>query len=126
MVKKYVVWYLVAAMFVIGIAPRLDAALAPSEVISPVSVDRAGDLTTVRAALENKLVAQRLQDLGYSVDEIGMKLSQLSDEQLHKLALNLDQVRVGQDGLGIVIGVLVVIVLVLVILQLTGHRVLVK
>ena len=124
--RKYVVWYLVCAMFIIGIAPRLEAAFSPSEILSLSPTTRASDTETVRAALENKLVRQRLADLGFSADEITARLSELSDEQIHYFASKLDQLRVGGDGLGILIGILVIVALVLLILHLTGHKVIVK
>lgn len=125
MAKKCIVWCLVVAMFVLGIAPRLEAAFVPSQAITTDQVGSASDLKAIQAALENKLVQQRLQDLGYSSDEIINKLALLSDEQLHNIAQNLDDLRVGQDsGLGIVIAVLVIIVLVIVIINLTtGYKV---
>jgi len=126
MVKKYVVWYLVVAMFVIGIAPRLEAAFTPSETLMLSPSTRAADVEKIQAALELKLVQQRLQDLGFSTDEITARLSQLTDEQIHSIAARLDDLKVGGDGLGIVIAILVIIVLVIVIIQLTGHKVVVK
>ena len=126
MVKKYVVWYLVVAMFVIGIAPRLEAAFTPSETLVLSPSVRAADVEKIQAALELKLVQQRLQDLGFSTDEITARLSQLTDEQIHSIAARLDDLKVGGDGLGIVIAILVIIVLVIVIIQLTGHKVVVK
>ncbi|MBP1731954.1 MAG: hypothetical protein H6Q55_2383 [Deltaproteobacteria bacterium] len=121
--RKYVVWYLVCAMFIIGIAPRLEAAFSPSEalVLSPSA--RASDTETIRTALEQRLVRQRLADLGFSADEISARLSELSDEQVHYFASKLDDLKVGGDGLGILIGILVIVVLVLLILHLTGHKV---
>ena len=162
MVKKCVACYLVLALFVIGIAPRVDAAFAPSEVLTLSPEARTVDIEKVRGALENKLVSQRLLDLGYTsayptitggIFEFGMPdallqmwagccrfresptirpstsvmvLSQLSDSQLHSFAQKLDDLKVGGDGLGVIIAVLVIVVLVLVILQLTGHKVFVK
>ena len=126
MVKKYVVWYLVVAMFVIGIAPRLEAAFTPSEVLVLSPSVRAADVEKIQAALELKLVQQRLQDLGFSAEEITTRLSQLTDEQIHSIAARLDDLKVGGDAWGFVIAVLVIIVLVIVILQLTGHKVVVK
>ena len=123
MIKKYLVLYLACAMFVIGIAPRLEAAFMPSEGLVPALSMRAMDVEKVRAALEQKLVRQRLQDLGFSVDEISARLSELTDAQLHYFATRLDDLKVGGDGLGFVIAVLVIIALIILILQLTGHRV---
>jgi hypothetical protein len=113
-------------MFVIGIAPRLEAAFTPSETLMLSPSTRAADVEKIQAALELKLVQQRLQDLGFSTDEITARLSQLTDEQIHSIAARLDDLKVGGDGLGIVIAILVIIVLVIVIIQLTGHKVVVK
>ena len=125
MIKKYLVLYLVCAMFVIGIAPRLEAAFTPSEaLVSAISI-RAVDVEKIRTALEQKLVRQRLQDLGFSADEISTRLSELTDGQIHYFATRLDDLKVGGDGLGFVIAILVIIALVLLIIQLTGHRVVV-
>ena len=125
MVRKCVLWYLVVAMLIIGITPRLEAAFAPSEALVLSSAARSTDAATVQAALENKLVRQRLQDLGFSADEITARLYQLSDEQLHSIAQKLDDLKVGSDGFGVVIAVLVIIALVLVIIHLSGHKVIV-
>ena len=124
--RKYVIWYLVCAMFVIGSAPRLEAAFSPSETLALSPAARAADTETIRAALEQKLVRQRLADIGFSADEISARLSELSDEQVHYFASKLDELKVGGDGLGILIGILVIVVLVLLILHLTGHKVIVK
>jgi hypothetical protein len=126
MIKKCLVAYLVLAMFVIGIAPRVDAAFSPSEALTVTAEARTGDIERIRIVLENKLVTQRLHDLGYRTDEIMTRLSQMTDEQLHSFAQKLDDLKVGGDGFGVVIAVLLIIVLVLVILQLTGHKVAVK
>jgi hypothetical protein len=126
MAKKCLISYLVLAMFVIGIAPRVDAAFSPSEVLALSVETRSADLEQIRVTLENKLVAQRLQDLGYTADEIMSRLSQMTDEQIHSFAQKLDNLKVGGDGLGVVIAVLVIIILVLVVLQLTGKRVTIR
>jgi len=124
MVKKYLVWYLACAMFVIGVAPRLEAAFTPSEGLVPAFSTRGTDVETIRTALEQKLVRQRLQDLGFSADEVSTRLAELTDAQLHYFATRLDDLKVGGDGgLGIVIAILVIIILIILILQLTGHRV---
>jgi hypothetical protein len=47
----------------------------------------------------------------------------MTDEQIHSFAQKLDDLRVGGDGLGVIIAVLLIVVLVLVILKLTGHKI---
>jgi hypothetical protein len=126
MFKKCVAWYLVTAMFVLGIAPRVEGAFSPSEAIALSEAQRDADIGKLRAVLENKVVVQRLQDLGFSQEEIASRLSGLSDEQLHGLAQRVDDIRVGGDGLGVVIALLVIVILVIIILQLTSHKVVIQ
>lgn len=124
MFKKTVAWYLVIAMFIIGVAPRLEAAFVPSEAIKLASVDRAQDLEKIQAVLEQKIVKQRLQDLGFTDEEIRSRLSELSDQQIHNLAMQIDQLKVGKDdALGVIIALLIIAILIVVLLQLMGHKV---
>ena len=41
---KYMSWYLVVAMFIIGITPRVYAGFSPSEAMDLSPIDRASDL----------------------------------------------------------------------------------
>jgi hypothetical protein len=123
---KQVAWYLIVAMFIIGIAPKVDAGLAPSEVINLTQPDRSVDLQKIQKILETKAISERLTQFGLTHEEIMNKLSQLSDQQIHKIALQLDDLKVGQDsGLGIIIALLVIAILVVLLLQLTGHKVII-
>ena len=123
---KHIAWYLVVAMFIIGIAPRVDAGLAPSEIIAIAQGERTADLEKIRQALELKAVSERLNQLGFSREDIQNRIVQLNDQQIHQIALQLDDLKVGQsDAIGLVIGLLVIAILVIVLLKLTGHRVLV-
>jgi len=79
-------------------------------------------MATIERALEQKLVRERLKDLGYTEQEIKARLDKLSDAEVHSLAAQLDSLMpAGQ--LGLVITILVIIILVIIILMLTGHRV---
>lgn len=121
---KQISWYLVVAMFIIGIAPRVDAGLAPSEIIALSQTDRAADLAKIQKALELKAVGERLAQLGLAQEEIKNRLDQLSDQQIHQAALQLDDLKVGQgDALGIIIALLVIAILIVILLNLTGRRV---
>ncbi|MBI5212755.1 MAG: PA2779 family protein [Nitrospirae bacterium] len=122
---KEVTWYLVFAMFIIGIAPKVEAGFAPSELIALSKADRAMDMEKIQKTLETKMIRERLEKLGFTQEEINKRLGQLSDQQIHQLTLQLDDLKVGSDGLGIVIALLVIAILVVLLLQLTGHRVVV-
>jgi Family of unknown function (DUF6627) len=121
---KQISWYLVVAMFIIGIAPRVDAGLSPSEIIALSQTDRAADITKIQKVLELKAVSERLTQLGLAQEEIKNRLDQLSDQQIHQAALQLDDLKVGQgDALGIIIALLVIAILLVILLNLTGRRV---
>jgi hypothetical protein len=118
-------WCLVFAMFIVGMIPKVEANFAPSELIALSKNDRAADIEKIQKALETKMIRERLEKLGFTQEEINNRLSQLSDQQLHKFALQLDDLKVGGDGLEIVIALLVIAILVVLLLQLTGHKVVV-
>jgi len=123
---KQISWYLAIVMFIIGIAPRVDAAFAPSEIIGLAQAGRSIDLERIQKVLEVKAVGERLKQLGFTREEIQGRLAQLSDQQIHQIALQLDNLKVGKDGaLGIIIALLVIAILVVVLLKLTGHKVIV-
>ena len=109
---------LIMVMSVISLVPRVDASFIPSSG-SKAGAMRDQDLTVITKALENKMVKQRLQDLGFSEQEIQDRLSQLSDQEVHQLALQIDSLTQGGHMFGVVIAVLLIVVLVLVILKLT-------
>jgi hypothetical protein len=108
---------LILVLSLISLVPRVEAAFIPSSD-SRTGLMRNQDVQTIKKALENKIVKQRLQDLGFSEEEIQERLNQLSDEEVHSLAMQIDSL--SQGGLlGVVIAVLVIVILVLVILKLT-------
>ena len=107
---------LIILMSLISLVPRVEAAFIPSGE-SHTEMMRDQDMQVIKKALQNKLITQRLQDLGFSDQEIQDRLDQLSDQEVHNLATQIDSV--SQGGiLGVVIAVLVIVILVLVILKL--------
>ena len=107
---------LILVLSLISLVPRVEPAFIPSSD-SRTGLIRNQDVQTIKKALENKIVKQRLQDLGFSEEEIQERLNQLSDEEVHSLAMQIDSL--SQGGiLGVIIAVLVIVVLVLVILKL--------
>lgn len=122
---KPIAWYLAFAMLLISVVPKVEAGFVPSDLSALSSIDRTKDLSKIQQILETKMIQQRLEQLGFNQEEITKRLSQLSDQQIHQLALQLDQLKVGGDGLGVVIALLVIAILVVLLLYLTGHRVVV-
>ncbi len=87
---------------------------------------RQADMLTIQKTLETSVVKQRLRDLGLSPDEALARIGSLSDTQVHQFAGNLDSLQAGADGVDLLIFLVIVAILVVVILQLTGHKVIVR
>ena len=125
--QKWITWYLVLAMFVLGITPKVYAGFSPSEAIRLSPDERSSDVQKIQKFLEIKMVGERLKELGLSPDEIQARLNQFSDPQIHQLALQLDDLKVAGEGvLGIIILLLVIAILVVLLIQLTGHKIIIK
>jgi len=113
-------------MFLTGIVPRVEAGISPSEAIAAVGFDRGSDIQTIRKFIEMKMVRERLAKLGFTADEVQSRLGQLSDERIHQLAQRLDDLKVGaDDGLGIIIALLVIAILIVILIQLTGRKIII-
>ena len=91
----WVTWYMVSVMFLIGITPGVYADFSPSELITLSQIDRNSDLLKVQKVLESKMIRERLSQLGFTEEGIQQRLYQLSDEQIHQIALKLDDLKVG-------------------------------
>ena len=123
---KHISWYMIIAMFIIGIAPRVDAGLAPSEIIALAQLERGADIEKIQKVIEVKAISERLKQFGLTQDEVQARLVQMSDQQIHQVALQLDSLKVGQsDALFVIIAILVIAILVVVLLKVTGHKVII-
>jgi hypothetical protein len=123
---KGITWYLAVAMLVMGVTPRVYAGYAPSEGLVFTSEDRTPDMGKIQKFLEMKMVRERLKDLGFTSEEIQGKLKDLNDQQIHQMAMKVDELKVAGDGAGIVLGLIIIVLLVVVIIYLSGHQVVVK
>lgn len=123
MFKKILAVYLVIAIFFIGFVQSAGAAFIPSEATLNSKID---DMEKVQKFLQMKIVSQRLKDFGYSEKEIMDRLNNLDGQSIHTIALKIDELKVAGDaGLALVLA-LVIIALIIIIINLTGHRVVIK
>jgi predicted PurR-regulated permease PerM len=108
---------LIILMSLMSMVPRVEAGFIPSAE-SQTELMRDQDMEIIQRALENKVITQRLEDLGFSDQEIQERMDQLSDQEVHNLAKQIDSLT--QGGIfGVVIAVLVIVLLIVVILRLT-------
>ena len=123
---KWVAWHLVVAMFIMGLVPRAEAGFSPSETIATAQIDRTADLRRIQKILETKMIRTRLDELGFSKDEIRTRLDRLDDGEIHALALRLDELRVGGGGFEVLVIILLLAILVGVWLYVGGKKVVVQ
>jgi len=116
---------LVFSMASISFVPPLEAAFVPSGESSPTHL-RLEDMSTVQKILEHKLVRERLKALGYGEAEVKDRLDQLSDNELHRFATQLDTLAPGGGAGTVIFGILFIVAIVLAILYLTGKRIVIK
>ena len=125
--KRSLVGYLVIATVVLGLLSAFPtsegwAMFLSSNQTAPM---RQEDLAKIQTVLESKVIRQRLADLGLSHEEVTSRLAQLSDQEVHQVANQVDSLYSGGDGLGVVIALLVIAILVVILLQLTGHKIII-
>ncbi|HET6490696.1 MAG TPA: PA2779 family protein [Syntrophales bacterium] len=100
--------------------------VASSDAYSDRGV-RETEIGKIQRALETEIVNEKLKAYGLTPDEINAKLTDLTDEQIHTLAQASDHVLAGaDDGLGVVIAILLIVLIVILILKLSGKSVFVR
>ncbi len=116
--------YLVFAVMLISLPAQGWAMFIPAGQGEAV---RQADLRAVQKTLESTVVKQRLMDYGLSPEEAMARINALSDEQIHQFASQLESLQAGaDDGVGVVIFLLLVAIVVIIVLEATGHRVIVR
>ena len=126
---RTITWALILMMSLWAALPsQAMAGFIPSAAVTAgTGIAPGSDWAAIQKVLESRLVQQRLSDIGFSQDEAFQRLQQLSPQQLHQLAAHLDEIQAGGDsGLGVLITLLVIAILVVILLQITGHRVIIK
>jgi hypothetical protein len=84
----------VLTLLVVLIAVPTFAGPTPSKTAANQSIDaRAADLAVVRSVVENEQVAAALASHGFTQEQVNQKLARMSQQDLHQLAQNLDQLQ---------------------------------
>ena len=109
--------FVVALLLTFAAMPAL-AGPVPSKTAANQSLDsRDADLTTVRSIAANDQVAAVLTAHGFTQEQIDQRLAQMSPQDLHQLAQNLEQLQPAgmtkQEWIWIGIGALAALILVI-------------
>jgi len=89
----------------------------PSKAVANQSLDsRAADLAMVREVVTNEQVAKALAARGFTQEQINQRIAQLSNQDLHQLAQNLNQLQAAgvttREWTYILIGAVVVLIII--------------
>ena len=110
------IFFVVALLLTFAAIPAL-AGPVPSKTAENQSLDsRDADLTVVRSVAVNEQVASVLKANGFTQEQIDQRLAQMSSQDLHQLAQNLEQLQPAgltrQEWIWIGIGALAALILV--------------
>lgn len=94
------------------------AGTVPSKTAPNQSLEsRSADLALIRDVAANEQVAQILAAKGFTQEQVDQRLAQLSSQDLHQLAQNLDQIQAAgltrQEWIWVGIGALAALILVI-------------
>lgn len=108
----------ILALVVVFAAIPAFAGPAPSKTAANQSVaSREADLALVRDVASNEQVAAVLASHGFNQSQVNQKLAQMSPQDLHQLAQNLDQIQAAgltrQEWIYIGIGAAAVAILII-------------
>ena len=115
--KSKSILFVLALVLVFAAIPAF-AGPAPSKTAADQSIaSRDADLALVRDIAADQQVASVLAAHGYTQDQVNQKLAQMSSQDLHQLAHNLDQLQAAgltrQEWIWIGIGALAALILVI-------------
>ena len=116
--RLWLVLVLLQMLFTTALPSGSLAMLAPADeavTSGSSSESRVADLRTLQRVLENKVVQQRLHDLGFTDEQINSRVNQLSDAQLHQVASQINTLFPGGDDgvIWTIVGILLIVVLVI-------------
>ena len=115
--SKRLIFMVLVLMTALAAVP-VFAGPVPSKTAANQSLDqRTADIAVVRDVLSHDEVAKALEARGFTRDQVDQKLAQLSPQDLHQLAQNLDQLQAAgltrQEWLWVAIGAIAALVLVI-------------
>ncbi|HEX9396410.1 MAG TPA: PA2779 family protein [Burkholderiales bacterium] len=93
---------------------------AQAGLVSTVSVSAAGSRERVAQFLERADVARQIEALGVSPQDVKSRVDALSDAEVASLAGKIDNLPAGGDGVGAVLGLLLIVFIVLLITDILG------
>ncbi|HSP35461.1 MAG TPA: PA2779 family protein [Thermoanaerobaculia bacterium] len=117
--KSKSILFVLALVCVFAAIPAFAGPAPSKTAVDQSTASRDADLVLVRDVAANQQVATVLAAHGYTPDQVNQKLAQMSSQDLHQLAQNLDQLQAAgltrQEWIWIGIGALAALILVIAI-----------
>ena len=115
--SKRLIFMVVVLLTALAAVP-VFAGPVPSKTAANQSLDqRTADIAVVRDVISHDEVAKALEARGFTRTQVDQKLAQLSPQDLHQLAQNLDQLQAAgltrQEWLWVAIGAIAALILVI-------------
>ena len=115
--KRSPILFVLALLVVFAAIPAFAGPVASKTAPNQSLESRDADLTLVRDVAADEQVAKVLAANGFTQEEVNQRLAQLSSQDLHQLANNLDQLQAAgltrQEWIWIGIGALAALILVI-------------
>lgn len=118
--NRVFVSYLTVAFSILSFASSAPAMFIPSPYEGNGTSHRDTDLQTIQKLLESKLVQHKLSKLGLTKEEVGARLHQLDDEQIHQVASQINALEPGGDGAVAAIIIVLLLLIGFLILEIAG------
>jgi len=123
---RLICWYLALFMSGIALMPTTVHAAFISSSEANLSETGADVLAEVRSALENDLLAERLEALGLSSAEIESRLQSLSPEEHEAVLADMEKIQSGGDGASGLVTLAILILLIILIIKLLDKEITIK
>ena len=121
--KKLIAYLIIGWAFLLGCLPANTLAMpVSSEVLrNEANSLRQRDINKIYSLLEEKNVQKNLVKMRLNNNELKERIAKLSDAQIHRLANQLDRVKIGGSAGGAILIVAIVVGIIALILYFTGR-----
>ena len=114
---SYSVLFVLVLLVALTAIPAFAGPVPSKTAANQSLASRDADLAAVRNVVANDQIAQALAARGFSQDQVDARIAQLSPQDLHQLATNLNQLQAAgltkQEWTWIAIGAIAVLVIVI-------------
>lgn len=123
--KKSYIYVTLTLAIILACIPSNSSAMQISSKLSSgeTSNNRDNDINKIAVELEKKIVREKLFSLGMTSNYVMKKINELSNEEIHQLAVKVEDIKAAGDAWGAIAAILILAMIVILVLELLGRRV---